>query len=178
MAKDRVFFSRITKVYETEAYDYPVQIQESLTEFSSSIGYNITSFAATNLKGTNLPAPSAPAPPTPTPHKTLPHALVRAANMAAHNVTEVSATSATGEAGGRLGKALGLYGSGWEKVAAARLEQDHSIKESFLHPWQTTLNASIAVAMKARQAVRASRLELDAAKQTSVFFGSVIFCRN
>jgi hypothetical protein len=37
-----------------------------------------------------------------------------------------------------------------------------------LHPWQTTLNASIAVAMKARQAVRVSRLELDAAKQTYV----------
>jgi len=35
-----------------------------------------------------------------------------------------------------------------------------------LHPWQTTLNASIAVAMKARQAVKTSRLELDAAKQT------------
>ena len=42
------------------------------------------------------------------------------------------------------------------------------MQENFLHPWQTTLNASIAVAMKARQAVRVSRLELDAAKQTYV----------
>ncbi|TFY50721.1 hypothetical protein EVJ58_g10919, partial [Rhodofomes roseus] len=35
----------------------------------------------------------------------------------------------------------------------------------FLQPWQTTLSTSIAVAMKARQAVRGSRLELDSAKQ-------------
>ncbi|KAF5319370.1 hypothetical protein D9619_008905 [Psilocybe cf. subviscida] len=40
-------------------YDYPTQIQESVSEMSTSIGYNITSFAATNLKGTNLPVPAA-----------------------------------------------------------------------------------------------------------------------
>jgi len=74
-----------------------------------------------------------------------------------------------GESASRLSKALGLYGDGWEKIAGARLDQDVGIQENFLHPWQTTLNASIAVAMKARQAVRGSRLELDAAKQTWVF---------
>jgi hypothetical protein len=51
---------RITKVYEFETYDYPVQIQESISELSTSIGYNISSFAATNLKGTNLPIPNPP----------------------------------------------------------------------------------------------------------------------
>lgn len=40
------------------------------------------------------------------------------------------------------------------------------IIERYLQPWQVTLNSSIAVAMKARAAVRVSRLELDAAKQT------------
>jgi len=85
---------------------------------------------------------------------------------------ELSAAAATssaqvpGESASRLSKALGLYGVGWEKIASARLDQDLGIQDNFLHPWQTTLNASIAVAMKARQAVRASRLELDAAKQT------------
>jgi hypothetical protein len=53
-----------------------------------------------------------------------------------------------------LGKALALYATGWDRVAAARLDQDAAIQDNFLHPWQTTLNASIAVAMKARQAVR------------------------
>jgi hypothetical protein len=70
----------------------------------------------------------------------------------------------------RLGKALGLYAQGWERVAGARLDQDAHIADNFLHPWQTTLNTSIAVALKARQAVRFSRLELDAAKQSYVVF--------
>lgn len=162
--------NRITKVYESETYDYPVQIQESISELSSSIGYNLTSFAATNLKGTNLPAPAAPSAPPRQQHKTLPHALTRAANAAAVAVSSTSGGTAgpgTGETD-RLGKALGLYAAGWDKVAHARLDQDAGVQENFLHPWQTTLNASIAVAMKARQAVRVSRLELDAAKQTYV----------
>ena len=172
--------NRITKVYESETYDYPVQIQESLSELSSSIGYNITSFAATNLKGTNLPVPAAPSAPPQQQHKTLPHALTRAAHAASVAVSSTAggaAAAATGETD-RLGKALGLYAAGWDKVAHARLDQDAAVQENFLHPWQTTLNASIAVAMKARQAVRVSRLELDAAKQTYVcFFGCLLFSR-
>ena len=121
---------RITKVYESETYDYPTQIQESLSEISSSIGYNITSFAATNLKGTNLPVPAAPAAPPAAPHKTLPHALVRAAHTAA---TTVSTTAPSAETD-RLGKALGLYAQGWERVAGARLDQDANIADNFLHP--------------------------------------------
>lgn len=155
-----LLFIRITKVYESESYDYPTQIQESISEMSTSIGYGITNFAATNLKGTNLPAPS-PATPPAQQHKTLPHALGRAATTAAHSI------GATPAAGGdeKLGKALELYANGWEKIAAARTHQDTTIQNNFLHPWQTTLATSISVAMKARQAVRVSRLELDAAKQ-------------
>ncbi|PPQ90486.1 hypothetical protein CVT25_014769 [Psilocybe cyanescens] len=154
---------KITKVYESETYDYPVQIQESISELSSSIGYNISSFAASNLKGTNLPV-AAPSAPPPSQHKTLPHALTRAAHSAANAVASTAGPT-VGDAD-KLGKALGLYASGWDKVSAARLDQDASVQENFLHPWQTTLNASIAVAIKARQAVRVSRLELDAAKQS------------
>ena len=120
------------------------QIQESLFKTSSSIGYNITSFAATNLKGTNLPVPAPPA-----------------------AATTVSTPAPSAETD-RPGKALGLCAQGGERVAGARLDQDANIADNFLHPWQTTLNTSIAVALKARQAVRMSRLELDAAKQSYV----------
>ncbi|KAG6860984.1 hypothetical protein C0995_005220 [Termitomyces sp. Mi166 len=154
-------FLKITKVYESETYDYPTQIQESLSELSSSLSYNITSFAANNLKGTNLPVPTSPSAPPPPQHKTLPHALLRSAVTASN---AIQATVGGGE--DRLGKALALYAGGYERVAMARLEQDAAVQDNFLHPWQTTLNTSIAVAMKARQAVRVSRLELDAAKQT------------
>lgn len=110
--------------------------------------------------------PVSPSALPPTQHKTLPHALTRAAHTA--SATVVAASGAVGPTADdeKLGKALGLYAVGWEKAAAARLDQDAAIQENFLHPWQTTLNASIAVAMKARQAVRVSRLELDAAKQS------------
>jgi hypothetical protein len=159
-----ILYLRITKVYESETYDYPVQIQESISELSSSIGYNLTSFAALNLK--SLPVSAPPSGPPRSQHKTLPHALSRASHNAAGTISQ--AASRGGDAD-KLSKALALYAAGWDKVAAARLDQDAAIQDNFLHPWQTTLNASIAVAMKARQAVRVSRLELDAAKQSYVF---------
>ena len=132
---------------------------------SSSIGYNLTSFAASNLKGTNIPAPAAPSAPPRSQHKTLPHALSRASHTAAGTISQATSRSRDAD---KLSKALALYANGWDRVAAARLDQDAAIQENFLHPWQTTLNASIAVAMKARQAVKVSRLELDAAKQSYV----------
>ncbi|KAH0835673.1 Bin/amphiphysin/Rvs domain for vesicular trafficking-domain-containing protein [Lanmaoa asiatica] len=151
---------KITKAYESESYDYPTQIQESFTELSTTIGHGITNFAATNLKGTNIPAPN-PIAPVIAQHKTLPHALGRAATSAA--------TVLHGAPGGnddKLGRALGLYAGVWESIAGARVQQDDAIQRQYLHPWQTTLSTSINFAMKARQAVRASRLELDAAKQS------------
>jgi len=151
---------KVTKVYESESYDYPTQIQESIAELSTSIGYGITNFAATNLKGTNLPAPAAPRP-LETQHKTLPHALGRSAATASRTLQATS-----GGAEDKLGKALRLYAGVWDKIAAARLHQDATIQYQFLHPWQQVLATSITVAMKARQAVRVSRLELDAAKQS------------
>lgn len=151
---------KITKVYESETYDYPTQIQESLSEISASIGYNISSFAATNLRGTNLPVPEAPPTRPPSTHKTLPHALMRSAAAASG---ALQATVAGNE--DRLGRAFSLYASGWDKIANARVEQDSGIRETFLHPWQTTLNTAIAAAMNARAVVKTSRLELDAAKQ-------------
>ncbi|KAJ7334110.1 BAR domain-containing family protein [Mycena albidolilacea] len=152
---------KITTVYETEAYDYPVQINESIFELSTSIGTGITNFAATNLKGTNLPAPAPVVPPAQQ-HKTLPHAIGRASTTAAQAILSGNAAGAED----RLGKALGLYAEGWEKIASARVHHDTAVRSGFLHPWQQTLSTSINVALKARQAVRVSRLELDAAKQS------------
>ncbi|KAF9782528.1 BAR domain-containing family protein [Thelephora terrestris] len=152
-----VSFLKIAKVYQFETYDYPTQIQESIADFSTTVGTTVTNFAAANLQGTNLPAP-APVQPKPIQHKTLPHALYRASLTA---VTDLSAASKDD----KLTPALTAYGAAWEKIAAARLQQDEAIRSEFLQPWQQTLSTNISVAIKARQAVRTSRLELDAAKQ-------------
>jgi len=150
---------KITRTFETETYDYPTQVQESLSEFSTNISHTVTTFAATNLKGTSLPAPPQ-SPPPQTVHKTLPHALSRATTSSA----TLLATGPGAQEEGRLAKALGELGAGYDKIGEARLAQDDHIRSHFLQPWQATLNTSIAVAMKARQAVRVSRLELDSAK--------------
>ena len=107
---------RITKVYENEAYDYPVQIQESLAQLSTTIGHGLTNFAATNLKGTNLPAP-APVPAEPVQHKTLPHALGRAATTAAKTLQD----SAVGP-NDKLTKAMTVYAGSWDKASANSYE--------------------------------------------------------
>jgi len=87
--------------------------------------------------------------------------LGRAATQAAAGLQETE-----GGEGGKFGKALALYAGVWDRIALARIQHDDAIKRNFLAPWQVTLSTSIAVAMKARQAVRVSRLELDAAKQS------------
>ena len=153
------FRSRVGKVYENEAYDYPTQVNETVAELGTTIGAGITNFAAANLKGTNLPAPNPTAPP-PKQHKTLPHALGRASTQAAQHIQGVAGPD------DRLGRALAEYAGAWDKIAAARVEQDGSIAHGFTHPWQQTLNNAIKLAMNARAAVRTSRLELDSAKQT------------
>ncbi|KAJ6568272.1 hypothetical protein DFH09DRAFT_1155099 [Mycena vulgaris] len=147
---------KITKVYESEAYDYPSHIQESIAELSTSLSLGIA-----GLRKGPAPPPTAPAPQ----HKTLPHALGRAAGAAAA-ILRASSPAHADEGVDGLAHALGLYAQGMEKIAAARLEQDASIRLNYLHPWQQTLTTTLAVAMKARQAVRTSRLELDGAKQT------------
>ncbi|KAE9390073.1 hypothetical protein BT96DRAFT_946413 [Gymnopus androsaceus JB14] len=153
---------KITKVYETEAYDYPVQVQESLSELSTNLGAGFQNFAATNLKGTPLsPGATSPRPVLEAPHKTLPHALTRAS----HSASQMLVSTPAGDSS-KLGKALALYAQANETISNARIEHDSVVQQGYLHPWQTTLSTSINVAMKARQAVRTSRLELDAAKQS------------
>jgi len=156
---------RITKAYENETYDYPSQIQESVAELGANISRGVTNFAASNLKGTNLPAPSRTEAPTPQ-HKTLPHALSRAATAASSALAQ-----SPGGKDDRLAQALAEYGGAWKKVGNAREQHDDQVARLFLAPWQQTLQTSINVAVKARQAVRLSRLELDSAKQTYVHWG-------
>ena len=133
-----------------------------MAELGANITRGVTNFAANNLKGTNLPAPSPTAAPIPQ-HKTLPHALCRAANAASSSLA-----TAPGGKDDRLGQALVEYAGAWEKIGDARVQHDEAVAHAFLTPWQQTLQTSINVAVKARQSVRVSRLELDAAKQTYV----------
>ncbi|OWZ54172.1 cytoplasmic protein [Cryptococcus neoformans c45] len=146
---------KITKVHERESYDYPSDVTEGISEVGHQAASAWNTFANKNLKNTNLPIPI-PSPTASTPHqpKTLSHALSRAAKSGA---TELGAED-------RLGVSLGIYGAALEKIGDARISQDQVITERFVTPWQATLSTSIGLAMKARQNVKTSRLELDAAR--------------
>ena len=111
-------------MYNSESYDYPTQIQESIAELSTTIGHGLTNFAATNLKGTNLPAPQ-PVQAAPVQHKTLPHALGRAATNAAKRLQDAGAGAED-----RLTKALTYYAGAWDKV---RPFKPHTILKSLIY---------------------------------------------
>ncbi|KAF7289396.1 Cytoplasmic protein [Mycena chlorophos] len=153
---------KITKVFESEAYDYPSAISENISELSTSLGHGITAFAATNLKGTRIPA------------AWLHRSRLRLRNTRPCRMRlfgSARSASATPDCGydreEPLAGALDVYAAGMDKVLLLRESSTtRPYGWNHLHPWQQNLNSAINVAMKARQAVRTSRLELDGAKQT------------
>ncbi|CAK5267183.1 unnamed protein product [Mycena citricolor] len=115
-------FLKITKIYESESYDYPSQIQESLAELSTSFGQGISALRgkpATPASTPEQPALVPHAPPPAPMHKTLPHALTRASRSAAGIVL----TASPGQQDTALSSALETYADGMDKVAAARVDQ-------------------------------------------------------
>jgi hypothetical protein len=69
---------KLSKVYSTETYDYPTNINESLGELGANVSHSVTSWAAQATKNTNLPKVETTNKPTET-KKTLAHALSRSA---------------------------------------------------------------------------------------------------
>lgn len=149
-----VNFLRVAKVYDTETYDYPTQLQESVSELGGSIAHNLTFWAAQATKGTNLPQPTVVEAPAEV-HKTLPHALSRAA---ASGAVEVGTS--------RLSNALKTYALVQDKVGNARIDQDEEISKNFIQPWSATLHSSIQAAVKSRANVKTARISLDACRST------------
>lgn len=44
-------FLRVAKVFDSESYDYPVQLQESVSELSGTIAHSLSYWAAAATKG-------------------------------------------------------------------------------------------------------------------------------
>lgn len=156
---------RIAKVYDTEPYDYPTQINESLTETAATLSHTLTSWAAAATKGTNLP-PIEPSAKPPAEHKTLPHALSRAAASGALELSSSASknSSLNGSVSHLTADVLKSYAMVQARIGDDRLNQDAAIQKGFLQPWQFSLNQGIQAAIKSRQNVRNARLALDAAR--------------
>ncbi|KAL8286339.1 hypothetical protein RQP46_004827 [Phenoliferia psychrophenolica] len=149
-----VGFLKVARVYQSETYDYPTLINESVTELGGNIAYNVSFWAAAATKGTQLPQPSVAEKPAEV-HKTLPHALSRAAGTAALEVGP-----------SRLSNVLKTYSVAMDSVGTARLIQDEDISKNMVQPWSATLNSSLQAAIKSRQNVKSARISLDACRST------------
>ncbi|KAG0353313.1 hypothetical protein BG005_007383 [Podila minutissima] len=138
---------RITKTYQTQTYDYPAQLQETLSEYGRSVSERIS-------QATLSPAEKAAADAAALedPHR----------RENAHPVARPSAEDIGLEE--PMGSALFKYATVQEKVGDMRLVMDQEITDKFVTPFGTTMNNQIQAAVKARRSVYSTRLALDTAK--------------
>ncbi|KAG0336854.1 hypothetical protein BG004_007877 [Podila humilis] len=147
---------RITKTYQTQTYDYPAQLQETLGEYGRSISDRISQ---ATLSPAEKAAADAAALEDPHhrenhPPKTLSHALSRVCIQSAEEVGLEEP----------MGSALFKYATVQEKVGDMRLAMDQEITDKFVTPFGTTMNTQIQHALKGRRQVYNTRLALDTAK--------------
>lgn len=147
-------FLKVAKTYNTPAYDYPVQLQESLLGFTSTVSSQIQQLSKTVSDRAQTDAPNIPAATRPNHPKTLSHALSRVAL----NGSEQFARDDP------LGIALVKFGAASDKLGNARLTMDHEIVAKFNTPMQVTLKTTVEGTMKLRRQVQVKRLALDASK--------------
>lgn len=144
---------RAARAYEHEGYDYPHQLQESVTHGAQTLSHTLSAWAATATKNTSLPSVQ-PTNAPPTEPRTLHHALSRSAASAAIHLGNAPAT-AVAQPGGepvptnesRLGELLQQFAVAQDKIGSARLLQDKTIIQSFVNVWNA-FGAQIQLAMK------------------------------
>lgn len=145
---------KITKVYATESYDYPTNINESVSELGANVSHSLSFWANQAAKTSNLPVKMPQPGDKPVEvKKTLSHALSRAAAGASLELADSDE---------RLAKSLKSYAVAQDKIASYRMASDSAITNNFTKPWQVVLNTKIQAATKARQNVKSARLSLDA----------------
>lgn len=143
---------KVARTYSQPAYDYPTQIQESLVGLTTSVASQLQNLALSPAERAQLS--SVPQDESKQHPKTLPHAIAR---VAAQGADAVGVDEP-------LGKALFKVATINDKVGDARVKMDNEIVTKLNQPLQTTLNASIEQANKARRNVQSVRLSLDACK--------------
>jgi hypothetical protein len=148
--------------YANEAYDYPANIRESVTDLGRTVSEKVNLLSNATSPAEAQAALTAPPSAKPQP-KTFSHAVARTALNASHLLTQEQTSSSEDP----LATALEKYAVASEKVGEARLAQDAQIQSRFLAGWSTTLNTNIQFATRARKAVENSRLSLDATKASA-----------
>ncbi|KAK9760553.1 BAR domain-containing protein [Basidiobolus ranarum] len=137
---------KVTRVFMSEGYDYPLQFQESIADASRSLVKEFKQVALGENDQEDFETEEAP--------KTLSHALSRASSQGAEEVGLEEP----------LGAALFKYATTQEKLGDERMKMDNDIMKRFIQPFNATLSTNIQLAAKGCKRVHATRLNLDASK--------------
>ncbi|KAJ1980914.1 BAR domain-containing protein [Dimargaris verticillata] len=144
---------RISKTYTAPPFQLGVnQLGESFWDFSRNVSDRIQHVAmgqedtSRDLRSPKSPEEQAP--------KTVYHAMSRSTLKASEEVGLEEP----------YGAALFKFASIQDKIGESKLKLDDSVRHRFTDPIGNSVNTSIALAMKARKNVTASRLALDATK--------------
>ncbi|EPS42938.1 hypothetical protein H072_3089 [Dactylellina haptotyla CBS 200.50] len=143
----------VTTQYANEAYDYPPNLRESITDLSRNVTGRIQ---ALSNAATPQEAQQALVSPTqaPTDPKTFPHAISRAAGISSQMLP----------ASDPLSSGLEKLSTASRQIGQARLAMDQAVVTHLVKPWTTNLNIAFKNVAKYRQEVENARLLLDAAK--------------
>ncbi|CDO94296.1 unnamed protein product [Kluyveromyces dobzhanskii CBS 2104] len=141
-------FLKVTKIYENESYDYPVNVKESVDEFLKSVGGKLHDLSkATSREQAQNVLLSSPQKKEP---KTLNYALSKVALTSSELVEDES-----------LANFLAQYSDVQTKIAQLRLQQDTMIQTKFNKVIKEKLDREIEASTKARKLVEQKRLQYD-----------------
>ncbi|KAJ3104447.1 hypothetical protein HDU97_009232 [Phlyctochytrium planicorne] len=136
-------FLKVSVNYTKPHYDYEPGLGETAYNFATDLSDRVNSLAGAAPVATK---------------EEIPRSLSHAFSKAASSNAEVIGTEEP------LGAALRRFSTIHERVGNARLKLDNEATTKFHQPFTTTLNQTIAHAMKARRHVQAARLNYDAAR--------------
>ena len=157
-------FLQVTSIYETESYDYPKYIKDSVNDFSKIVASKVTELSHVTSASeaqsvlTNMHPNGVAIEP-----KTLNYALSRVALSSSDLIQQLDSSTLNSK-DNKLAKVLLDFSDVQTKVAQERLQQDKLISENFNNRLREELNEKIERASVARKNVQNKRLQYDVAR--------------
>jgi len=140
------FLLKVTKHYTRSTHDYDQSLGESFYDTATKVSEKISSKPESTPKSPTTPMSQG-------------HAISKVCLDTANSIL------ASKDENDPFGVALKKISNSYENIGEAKVAEDNAIVENFWKPFNTTLNSSIAFAMKARRNVYSARLNYDACKQ-------------
>jgi len=155
------FLLKVTKCYTRATHDYDQSLGESFYDTASKVSEKISSKQDGQPKSVTSPMSQG-------------HAISKVCLDTANSIL------ASKDENDPFGVALKKISNSFDKIGEAKITEDAAVVEFFWKPFNTTLNSSIAFAMKARKNVSSARLNYDACKQKlkNAKIENVDFARN